>query len=59
MTDWSLPPATYRRVDFASKLVGLALVAAGLEVGGGTAAGLLLAAVGAGCATITVFINNE
>jgi hypothetical protein len=59
MTDWSLPPAAYRRVDTASKLLGLGLVAAGLEVGGGSATGLLLAAVGTVCATITVFINNE
>ena len=59
MTEVSIPATTYRRLDLASKLVGLALVAAGLEVGGGTTAGLLLAAVGTVCATITVFINNE
>ncbi|AAV46145.1 unknown [Haloarcula marismortui ATCC 43049] len=49
----------YRLLDTTSKLVGLALVAAGLEVGGGTLAGIALAIVGAACATATVFITNE
>ncbi|MEF8775255.1 MAG: hypothetical protein V5A43_01975 [Haloarculaceae archaeon] len=59
MIEWSLPQTTYRRVDTATKVVGLALVAAGLEVGTGTPAGLLLAVTGTVSATITVLINNE
>jgi hypothetical protein len=49
----------YRLLDTTSKLVGLVLVAAGLEVGGSTSTGIALAIVGAACATATVFITNE
>jgi hypothetical protein len=49
----------YRLLDTTSKLVGLGLVAAGLEVGGSTPAGIALAIAGAACATATVFITNE
>ncbi|KAA9406901.1 MULTISPECIES: hypothetical protein [Haloarcula] len=49
----------YRLLDTTSKLVGLVLVAAGLEVGGSTPTGIALAIVGAACATATVFITNE
>ncbi|WP_251330508.1 hypothetical protein [Haloplanus pelagicus] len=49
----------YSLLDTASKLLGLGLVAVGLDVGGGTAAGLALAVAGAVCATATVFVTNE
>lgn len=49
----------YRLLDTTSKLVGLGLVAAGLEVGGSTPTGIVLAVAGAACATATVFITNE
>lgn len=55
----TLSERRYRRLDIASKLLGLALVAAGLEVGGSTAAGLLLAVAGTACATVTVILNYE
>lgn len=57
--DVTLPAHTYRRIDRASKLGGLALVAVGLEVGGGTIEGFALAVVGAALATITVFIEQQ
>jgi hypothetical protein len=50
---------TYRILDRASKLGGLALVAAGLEVGGATAAGLLLGVSGAALGLTTIFIENN
>ncbi|WEL17537.1 Uncharacterized protein SVXHr_1368 [Halorhabdus sp. SVX81] len=49
----------YRRVDTASKLLGLAVVAAALEVGPMTAAGVTLAVIGATLATATVFIDSQ
>jgi hypothetical protein len=49
----------YRLVDTASKLLGLALVAAGLEVGGSTPAGIALAVAGTASATVTVFLSHE
>jgi len=55
----SLTKRQYRLLDTTSKLVGLGLVAAGLEVGGGTPTGIALALAGAACATATVFITNE
>ena len=59
MTDVVLSPGRYRLLDRASKLGGLALVAAGLEVGGSTPTGLALAGVGTFLAVITVFIDHE
>jgi hypothetical protein len=50
---------THHRVDTASKLLGLALIAAGLEVGPLSAAGLLLVAAGIVSGTATVFTDNE
>ena len=49
----------YRLLDTTTKLVGLALVAAGLDAGGATPAGFALAVAGALCATATVFISHE
>jgi hypothetical protein len=50
---------TYRLLDYATKLAGLALVAAGLETGGATVAGLLLGVGGTALALTTVFIGRR
>ncbi|WP_136688078.1 hypothetical protein [Halorhabdus amylolytica] len=55
----ALSGRTYRRVDTASKLGGMALVTAALEVGPTTAAGVTLVVIGATLATATVFIDNQ
>ncbi|MFC7045729.1 hypothetical protein ACFQH6_10200 [Halobacteriaceae archaeon GCM10025711] len=55
----TLSARRYRWVDRATKLLGVSLVAAGLEVGGATATGLALAAVGTALAVGTVFIDIE
>lgn len=59
MTEGTLASVQYRHVDRASKLLGVAFVAAGLEVGGGTTAGIALATVGAVLATATVFLDQQ
>ncbi|MGB9966279.1 hypothetical protein [Halobacterium hubeiense] len=59
MSSRELPAAQYRRLDRASKLVGLALVAGGLAVGGDTAAGFALATTGAAFGVLTVFIEQS
>jgi hypothetical protein len=59
MTEIRMSGKTYRRMDTASKLVGLALVAAALEVGPLTAAGLGLVVAGIAFGTITVFVNTH
>jgi hypothetical protein len=59
MTEFALTERRYRLLDTTSKLLGLGLVAAGLEVGGSTPLGLLLAIVGTACATMTVFVSHE
>ncbi|NHN61597.1 MULTISPECIES: hypothetical protein [Halorussus] len=50
---------TYRLLDYATKLAGLALVATGLEVGGATPAGLLLGVCGTVLGLTTVFIGKR
>jgi hypothetical protein len=42
-----------------TKLVGVALVAAGLEVGGATTAGLLLAGLGVAFGLVTICIDSD
>lgn len=54
----SLTARQYRWLDRVTKLLGLAFVAAGLEVGGATLAGIALAAIGVASALITVFIDR-
>jgi hypothetical protein len=49
----------YRHVDRASKLLGVGLVAAGLDAGGTTVEGLLLGVVGTAVALSTVFIRRQ
>jgi hypothetical protein len=59
MTEITLAAGTYRRLDTASKLLGLAVVAAGLEVGPTTAAGGVLLTLGIVFGTATVFIQTN
>lgn len=54
-----LSARTYRHLDRATKLLGLALVALGLEAGGDTLAGITLGAVGAAIALTTVFVRRR
>jgi hypothetical protein len=54
----SLSGRQYRWLDRASKLLGVALIAAGLEVGGSTPAGIALALLGVACGLTTVLIDN-
>jgi hypothetical protein len=55
----ALSPRAYRWLDRASKLLGVALIAAGLEAGGDTALGLALAALGVACGLLTVLIDTQ
>lgn len=55
----ALSARRYRWLDRLTKLAGVALVAAGLEVGGDTTAGVLLAAVGVACGLCTVLIETR
>ncbi|MFB6157482.1 MAG: hypothetical protein ABEJ34_06550 [Haloferacaceae archaeon] len=59
MTDVGLPARAYRGLDAASKLLGVGLIAVGLDVGGDTATGVALALAGAALGTLTVFIDNH
>lgn len=59
MTELELRTRTYRHVDLASKLLGLALIAAGLEVGPLSAAGAVLVTLGIALGTATVFIQTN
>ncbi|WP_254546341.1 hypothetical protein [Halomarina pelagica] len=59
MAEVELAAETYRRIDRASKVVAVVAVAAGLELGGDTPAGLLLGAIGVALALSTVFIRNQ
>jgi NAD(P)H-dependent flavin oxidoreductase YrpB (nitropropane dioxygenase family) len=52
-------PRTYRLVDTLTKVAGVALVAAGLQVGGDTATGLALGAAGAALGVSTVFVSTD
>jgi hypothetical protein len=54
----ALSERQYRWLDRATKLAGVALIAAGLETGGGTAAGVVLAVLGVACGLTTVLITN-
>lgn len=55
----TVPARTYRLLDYGTKLGGLALIAAGLEVGGSTVPGLVLGISGAALGLATVFIGND
>ncbi|WP_411968784.1 hypothetical protein [Haloferax sp. YSSS75] len=49
----------YRHLDRVSKLLGVALVALGLEMGGNTLGGLSLGLLGAVVALTTVFVHKD
>ncbi|WP_135364012.1 hypothetical protein [Halosimplex halophilum] len=55
----ALSARRYRWLDRVTKLAGVALVAAGLEVGGDTFAGIALAAAGVACGLATVLITKQ
>ena len=55
----TLPDRRYRWLDRVTKLLGVCLVAGGLEVGGGTPAGLALAAVGVCIGLLTTVFRSE
>jgi len=52
-------PRRYRWLDRVTKLTGVALVAAGLEVGGDTVPGIGLAALGVAFGLATVIIDKQ
>ena len=54
-----LSKRSYRLVDTATKLAGVALVAGGLELGLSTTPGALLGLAGAALATLTVFLDHQ
>ncbi|WP_123533318.1 hypothetical protein [Halosimplex salinum] len=49
----------YRWLDRLTKLAGVALIAAGLEVGGDTLPGVALAALGVALGLATVLISKQ
>lgn len=53
-----VPSPAYQLLDYATKLGGVGLIAVGLEVGGATALGLALGAVGAALGLSTIFIET-
>ena len=55
----ALPARQYRWVDRITKLLGLAFIAAGLEVGGSRPLGLALAAVGVALGLFTVVVDRQ
>lgn len=55
----TLSARRYRWLDRATKLVGVGLIAGGLEVGGGTAAGIALAAAGVTIGLATTVLETE
>lgn len=59
MTETAVSDGTYRWIDRATKLGGVALIAAGLDVGGATLAGIALAAAGVALGLATVLIPND
>lgn len=58
MTGYRLPNPTYRRLDRASKLAGVALLALALEAGP-TVTGLGFAVAGIGLGVLTIFIDTQ
>jgi hypothetical protein len=55
----TLSPRRYRWLDRVTKLAGVGLIAGGLEVGGGTAAGIALAAAGVCIGLVTTVLGSE
>jgi len=57
-TDTTLSVSQYRWLDRVTKLLGVALIAAGLEVGGETTAGIVLAVLGVAVGLLTVLVDS-
>ena len=55
----ALSPRRYRWADRATKLAGVGLIAAGLDAGGGTPAGIAFAALGVALGLATVLLENQ
>ncbi|ODR82548.1 hypothetical protein BG842_18400 [Haladaptatus sp. W1] len=55
----TLSERQYRRIDQLTKLLGVVLVAVGLELGGSTFAGIAFGALGVCIALLTVFMDYE
>jgi hypothetical protein len=54
----ALSASQYRWLDRVTKLLGVALIAAGLEVGGETTAGIVLAVLGVAAGLLTVLVDS-
>ena len=59
MTALALSERRYRHLDVATKLLGVGLLALGLELGGSSPTGLALGVAGAAVALTTVFAGRE
>jgi hypothetical protein len=59
MTALALSERRYRHLDVATKLLGVGLLALGLELGGSSPTGLALGVAGAAVALTTVFVGRE
>lgn len=55
----TLSPRTYRLVDRLTKLLGVALLAVALELGGDSPTGLALGALGVALGLSTVFVEKR
>lgn len=55
----ALSPRRYRWADRLTKLAGVALIAAGLETGGSTPAGIAFAMLGVALGLATVLIDKQ
>lgn len=58
-TGLELSARTYRHLDRMSKLLGVGLVALGLDLGGDTLTGIALGVVGTALALTTVFVRRH
>jgi hypothetical protein len=54
----TLSASQYRWLDRVTKLLGVALIAAGLEVGGETTTGIVLAVLGVAIGLLTVLVDS-
>jgi hypothetical protein len=50
---------SYRWIDRLSKLLGVALIAIGLDTGGDTLVGIAFAAGGVACGLATIFVSKQ
>lgn len=55
----ALAPRRYRWLDRMTKLLGVTLIAGGLDAGGGTLTGIALALLGVAFGLSTVIINKQ